>query len=631
MTRNELFIEGQRVDLPEEVGVTLEYASNIFGDLSKITSSHSYTIKLPATERNRRIFGDPVNPTHRSASVRRFLKASYYRNGIDLLGACRAVVLSAGSDIEVALYWGGLSPLQSWVAAGRSLNDIDDSHTTPYKRTADTVQALLSAGFGSASLNPGVSLSTNPTIGLPPVVSVKYILNQIRNDIRAFTGAPFTFELPGDGRLDRDFVLFQSLNRPPLADERYSATKLVADPSEPAQASHPVDYGPTFTLGGAGTVSDPGGLSVAAGRWKTFAGRSKARVVIHGPVSFDPDLRSRGTVTISLQALDSAFNILNNITRALPQPVGSTVQVDFDEVIETKDVAFLRVRMAGMYQPGPYAGIASPTSDASLEVHELRDITDASQNYPLYIKGNLPDIKAVDFIKAVCAYYGLVALPTARAGQGIRFVPYTALFGLEPGKALDWSDRLNGADYESIIDNIKFSQDGYAQNSLITWKADGANLEGFTGEPGVIRTEDATLEASTDLAQLPFAASEGSLVPFYVAEFNQSTSSYDVKLQKLEPRVLRLQDYEATSEAAAVAFSSESQLPYRVAAYYGEFQNTIRRPLVLEVRARLNERDLKTFDPATPVTFRQLGRRYLVLSIRTDNTTDLCEVTMIQI
>ena len=44
-----------RLDLKSPSGITLKFQSNIFGDVSKITASYSYTFKLPMTANNRRL------------------------------------------------------------------------------------------------------------------------------------------------------------------------------------------------------------------------------------------------------------------------------------------------------------------------------------------------------------------------------------------------------------------------------------------------------------------------------------------------------------------------------------------------------------------------------------------------
>ena len=53
--RNELFIDGVKVDLGEDTRIVLNYKSNLFSDLSKIVSNNSKTIKLPKTIHNQRI------------------------------------------------------------------------------------------------------------------------------------------------------------------------------------------------------------------------------------------------------------------------------------------------------------------------------------------------------------------------------------------------------------------------------------------------------------------------------------------------------------------------------------------------------------------------------------------------
>ena len=51
----ELYINGEAVDLKPDAATTLNYKSNLLGDISKITSSNSQTIQCPKTTRNLRI------------------------------------------------------------------------------------------------------------------------------------------------------------------------------------------------------------------------------------------------------------------------------------------------------------------------------------------------------------------------------------------------------------------------------------------------------------------------------------------------------------------------------------------------------------------------------------------------
>ena len=55
----ELYINGEAVDLKPDATTTLNYKSNLLGDISKITSSNSQTIQCPKTTRNRKIFDNP--------------------------------------------------------------------------------------------------------------------------------------------------------------------------------------------------------------------------------------------------------------------------------------------------------------------------------------------------------------------------------------------------------------------------------------------------------------------------------------------------------------------------------------------------------------------------------------------
>ena len=60
----ELYINGEAVDLKPDATTTLNYKSNLLGDISKITSSNSQTIQCPKTTRNRKIFDNPGAPAY---------------------------------------------------------------------------------------------------------------------------------------------------------------------------------------------------------------------------------------------------------------------------------------------------------------------------------------------------------------------------------------------------------------------------------------------------------------------------------------------------------------------------------------------------------------------------------------
>ncbi|MEG1334703.1 MAG: hypothetical protein RSD11_13715, partial [Bacteroides sp.] len=110
-----LFIDGELVDMDDNTKVTLNYKSNIFSDLSKIVSNNSYTIKLPGTVHNQRIFGHADLPASGSTYPRVFHKARYFRNGVEILSDALAVLISSGETFDVALTWGNAAVFEPLV------------------------------------------------------------------------------------------------------------------------------------------------------------------------------------------------------------------------------------------------------------------------------------------------------------------------------------------------------------------------------------------------------------------------------------------------------------------------------------------------------------------------------------
>ena len=52
MIDQQLYIDGVLMDLPENTDVVLDIKSNLFRDVTKMTSNYTYTIQLPLTVHN---------------------------------------------------------------------------------------------------------------------------------------------------------------------------------------------------------------------------------------------------------------------------------------------------------------------------------------------------------------------------------------------------------------------------------------------------------------------------------------------------------------------------------------------------------------------------------------------------
>lgn len=119
----ELYFNGERVDLSPNEEVTLQYRSNIFGDIDKITSSNSLTIRLPKTPNNNRIMNFSDVPFMQGIA-RQWYNASYIRNGVPLVNG-RAALLSASREYyEICLVWGLFDKLEQFLKTEKTLRDL---------------------------------------------------------------------------------------------------------------------------------------------------------------------------------------------------------------------------------------------------------------------------------------------------------------------------------------------------------------------------------------------------------------------------------------------------------------------------------------------------------------------------
>lgn len=138
-------------------GITLNFASNIFGDLSKITCSRTYTFKLPMTANNRRILNNADDIRCISSKIRRRLKAEYLQNGIPLFSNANLYIDSTETCFNAVMTWGVIDGFQALKDNDISIRELPleakptfgpcNAKIGDYKNTLNYVQPLYNAGL----------------------------------------------------------------------------------------------------------------------------------------------------------------------------------------------------------------------------------------------------------------------------------------------------------------------------------------------------------------------------------------------------------------------------------------------------------------------------------------------------
>lgn len=613
--REELIINGERMDLSENTGITLEYRSNALGDITKIVGSYSYTISLPGTMHNRRVLGDPINISGGLAQTRRFLPARYLRNGVDLLGACRAAILSSGETIDVALYWGGLTFLQTWLGSDAKINAIPNSPVVSLSQTADLYVTMNERGYGTAAITPGIDLQTALQAGYPPAMRHDLILSGITSLIRTATQRPdFRFDLSQAGTtLDR-WTPVQTLRsfRTPTSYFTTNTLRMEAFSS-----------GVALLKGVGGT--NPGNVY----NYDTGFISVIESLPIH-QVSIHLELRITGSFVPTgdpiMLTKESAY--ANDPNKSWPlQLNGGFLEGTIDDELEFSQGGAYRFRITGL--TGVTTASYVEDDGQIMGITPIREVAHTGDE--ISIAKNLPDMKAIDFIKGICAFYGLVCMPDPKDEARVRLMSYAALLDESKAQAKDWTGKLQGNGLEHILRRAEYKVGSFTQASELKWRDDSKNPIDAVFSPGVISVPDATLPERSELATLPFAGTKNDIVPIYKME-----NSGDFNIEKLEPRLLSLHSELINSWTGPVVRTrlkadDNDALPNVIRSRYAALQRVLNNPIKLTVYVLLNEADLKDIDLAAPVYFRQLGHYYLIDRIKTDNSSPLSEVDLIQI
>lgn len=244
-----------------------------------------------------------------------------------------------------------------------------------------------------------------------------------------------------------------------------------------------------------------------------------------------------------------------------------------------------------------------------LYINIIEDLAKEVGTSTFFIKDYLPEIKQVEFIKAICHLNGWYFELTP---QGVlQLVPLSIM--ADKSRAVDWSDKL--ASYGNTPDAISFSYDNYAQRNWMRYKEDD-NVT--TNADGYVQVEDSTLKLDNTLFTLPFAPTDGNLIRQYLTTLNdldEPTTTF----VKIKPRILTIQEDGPLDEYGdaipQLIFNNELQFNSIINTRYAYLRKVIRKPIVIEAEFRLTDFDLMSVDYTRPIYIAQYGGYYGIIKI----------------
>lgn len=655
-----LYIDNELADVTDATDVTLEIKSNLFADVSKMISNSTLTIKLPKTTHNQRLIANADRIHGGGTYPYEWHRIDFFRNGVQLIKNGKAVVMSIGDDIELSAIWGLMPAFATLQESQLQLNQLqtDARLKVTYAQTADTYADALAADYFFADINEqyiegkpdeswyqgtkgttsngqtppsgggGHRVPTDTTTGgfnnlqdkifLHPSVKVSWLLELIA----AQTGV--TFQWSGDAKDYIDTLII------PLVKKKANALSY----DNGLLGTLPMTY---FTQPLQVTITQGSNeFSEQSGAVNQLTAVADAELYVDVEAAYHAD-----GITFTSSETQKAFYPMY-----VELSVNEFGQDPETYIIGRTNVSNNRISKYNVTPAGQYRCEISGKGRVSIKQgenikFELKLIDDLGFRYTfeggsvqidlagttndvtngLYfpIAENLPEIKVIDLIKTLCVLTG--TFPLQGGGDVVTFVPYSVLSDNKP-YAVDWSSRLMPNEAANKPRNTDYKVGDWAQLNWYKWKEDSTTKANVDAS---ITINNETLDAARDVITLPFAATDGDVIPMYTLNDDSTKVTY----KACQPRLIRLvEDTSKTPSTAKGWF--DINLTAIIGERYGVLMQMLDDARVLKEHFALSDVDILTFDESKPVYIRQYGAYFAVNKI-TAKDNGIAEVEMVQI
>lgn len=508
MVTQELYINGQLVDLPNDGVVALSFAVNTLNEVKTAQGNISNRITLPLTANNLRIFGSPNNINiDLSPIIRKKLVCRYVIGGVEVIpeGAVEIGDINA-KGIGILITSGNLDFFDVVDGSIRSLDLSEYDHKYDFSLVENYI-FVNNGKFTYPILNYGDMTDASEFVDLRnirPATNVKTIVDHIVKE----TGFTLINELELNEVTKKRYLNMvvpfsnDSFEHAQRAVDALKANRLIADQTTAVQY---MNVNPVNDLDPRNYVDI--GFNTAIDESNSFSGTvyTASTAMVVDISFFVPKItveRSNGNTGIArfrLMKNDvtlSATDFYTQTRPITPQDFYNSTTQAFAVPLAPGDTIKINMWMGGN-------NYVTLTSKYTLKIKPV--ITNVAWGDTVQLEATLPDISRKDFLKAIANIFCAI-IQTDNEKKTVRIVPFMTIVN-NMYKAVDWSDKL--VDPNEYNKGVYIGD--YAQNNIASYKNDEVIYPPEYGQ-GVVTIADENLKLTEELFELPFSASEDTTI-----------------------------------------------------------------------------------------------------------------------
>lgn len=588
--KEELYIKGESVDLGDSE-ITLNFKSNLLGDISKITASNSYTITLPRTNKNIRLLDFPDVAGHESYMMRDYFNAEYYRNGLKLFDA-KAVIISCSEDgFDVALTWGMSEKFIQLMNDDKSIQEFADM-ALPWNSSTTYDNGLVNGqlSHGYIRHNAGIDVDSNrDKIFIHPSVNCMRLLEEIAS----------YYGLTMDWGSYKQYIELLYL---PLISQKASSKYNFFEANITGTLDSDIKY-VKFTQ-----INRVDGINIS--NTETYGDVVR---IYETSLDWELDILIYTNKHNTLNVVELAFYSNAQYIKSLQISSNDIGLCAYKGVIPFDITEYSNITIRIRINNGALLGIIKSYIKIFSE-----DVQSVSYNQYYPIGSNLPDISVVDFIKQICWLFGLFAI---KSDTGASFISVNKIID-NRDKAVDWSKKLVPTGWTAKETSYTFGD--FAQKNYFRYEEN----ENAKSADGYMVVQNKTLDYEKDLVKLPYTAGGDNGDMRAVPYFKWSDDGTIVELEDCGDRIMQLViSFDSQGKEDARLDFSDLKFQNRVSRFgLSSYQDLIKSPFVIKDTFRLTEIDLKNLDYTIPVYIERYAAFFAIISIKSQGDYSECEL-----